>query len=75
MLIEQTQDMSCYGIFAGIFRLYFKVLLLQPDFEIESKYHRKIVVIGLLLSLTGCFSSEYVFSCILLNYLLVANGF
>ena len=44
------------------------------DFEIESKYHRKIyclvVLAHILSSQDGCFS-EYVFSYILLNCLLV----
>jgi hypothetical protein len=35
------------------------------DFEIESKYHRKIVVLcySSYLEFTRCYSSEYVFSC------------
>ena len=63
-----------------IFLRYFdSILKLLPnqndlqDFEMESKYQRKIVVLLLYpnLEFTRCHFSEYVFSYILLDYLLV----
>ena len=70
--------------FAVIFRFYFKVIFkvivtvnlfwFDNDFEIESKYHRKIVVLLLIahiLSSQDVVFRSMFFSYILLNRLLV----